>query len=158
MICSQLEIEYNDTPIAREFIEIDIEHEPEPNLLHADIEILAHDLTWKPISQLKINDELFPQGNRVVAKIHKCIPTTMWNGYGIGNIVYDNHQWNLLSNIQSSQSLTIHRESSYNIATTRGFFITRRYIVRDYLELSSAPRIFDIIEEMNILRLNLNHS
>ena len=150
MICRQLKIEYNDT---RELIEL----EPEPNLLRADIEILLGNKTWKAISQLEINDELFPKGNRIIAKIQKCMLTTMRNGYGLGNIIYDKYQWNLLSNIQTNIELddVIHNEICYNIATTCGFFITRKYIVRDYLELSSSPEIFDIIENMNMLQLNI---
>lgn len=160
MVCRQLEIEYNDIQKRSESIEIDLvqETEPEPNLLHADIQILLCNKTWKPISQLEMDDELFPKGNRIVAQIQKCMPITMCNGYGIGNIVYDNHQWNLLSNIQKNTELDVIRnEICFNIATTRGFFITRDYIVRDYLELSSAPQIFDIIENMNIIKLNMNH-
>lgn len=154
MICQQMDIEYTvKTPISEL-----TGPEPEPNLLHADVEILMHDLTWKPISHLKLNDELFPKGNYIVAQIQKCIPTNMRNGYGLGNIVYDNNKWKLFSTIQIRQPLIINKETCYNIATKRGFFITRNYIVRDYLELSSAPEIFDIIEDMNILLLNMNHS
>ena len=109
------------------------------------------------ISQLEIGDELFPEGNRIVSKIQKCVSTKMQNGYGIGNIVYDDSKWNLLSNIHSNQQFTIHNEIAYNIATSRGFFITRNYIIRDYLELSSSPEIFDIIENMNILQLNIKN-
>jgi len=148
MICSQLGI---DTHIEQD------QQEPDANLLHSDIEILLCDMRWKPISQLEIDDELFPKGNRIVAKIQKCMPIKMRNGYGIGNIIYYNLKWNLLSNIQSNEHLTIYNEISYNVATTRGFFITRDYIVRDYLELSSSPEIFDIIENMNILQLNIKN-
>jgi len=129
-------------------------HEPNENVLRADIEILLSSMNWKPISQLKIGDELFPKGNRIVAKIQKCMPTKMKNGYGVRNIVFDESKWNLLSNIYSNQQFTIYNEIAYNIATTRGFFTTRNYIIRDYLELSSSPEIFDIIENMNILQLN----
>jgi hypothetical protein len=152
MICRQLGIDIKP--------EQDIDHqhqEPTENVLRADIEILLCSMSWKHISQLEIGDELFPKGNRIVAKIQKCMPTKMRNGYGIGNIVYDNSKWNLLLNIQSNQYYTIHNEISYNIATTRGFFITRNYIVRDYLELASSPEIFDIIENMNILQLNIKN-
>jgi len=145
MICRQLEI---DTPPEQKYNE---------NVLRDDIEILLGNMSWKPISQLELGDELFPKGNRIVAKIQKRTSTKMQNGYGIGNIVYDASKWNLLSNIQSNQQFTIHNEISYNIATTRGFFITRNYIVRDYLELSSSPEIFDIIENMNIIQLNIKN-
>jgi hypothetical protein len=148
MVCRQLDIEMVQEQ----------DKEPEPNLLQANIEILLCNMTWKPISHLEINDELFPKGNRIIAQIQKYMPITMWNGYGIGNIVYDDSKWNLLSNMKSNQHYTVRNELSYNIATTRGFFITRNYIVRDYLELSSSPEIFDIIENINILKLNLNHS
>ena len=139
-------------------IDIKQDHqEPNENVLRADIEILLSSMNWKPVSQLEIGDELFPIGNSIVAKIQKCMPTKMRNGYGVGNIVFNDSKWNLLSNIHSNQQFTIYNEIAYNIATTRGFFITRNYIIRDYLELSSSPEIFDIIENMNILQLNIKN-
>ena len=104
--------------------------ENEPNLLLANTPILLKNMTWSNISDIKLGDILFPN-NKVVGLIKVQEVINHNSGVGRSNIIFENKAWSLMNNVEYTKSFGVH----YNLITTKGYFITKKYIVRDYLEV-----------------------
>jgi hypothetical protein len=55
--------------------------------------------------------------------------------------------------LKNSYSITKYTGIMYNLITTKGYYQTNKYIVRDYLELHS-PKIYDDVRDFTLQILN----
>lgn len=121
----------------------------EPNLLMGDMPILLNDLTWKRLNDIQIGDKLYPKNNEVIGKVSQKVKAHIKHGMTTNNIIY-NKKWKL---IEHEEGIDIEKlDTYYNIIVSYGFFITPKYIVRDYIEQHDSA-IYDCVAEMSQLVL-----
>lgn len=121
----------------------------EPNLLVGDIPILLNNLTWKRISDIQIGDKLYPRNNEVIGKVCQKVRAHIKNEMTTNNIIY-NKKWKLMENEEGDVKETY--DIYHNIIVSYGFFVTPKYIVRDYIEQHDSE-IYERVAEMSQLVL-----
>lgn len=121
-----------------------VRHE-EPNLIMGDMPILLNNMNWKPIKDIEIGDKLYPTNNQVVGKVCQKVTAHIKHNMTTNNIIY-NKKWKLLENEVGNDVKT--HDIFYNLIVSHGFFITPRYVVRDYMEIHDAS-IYDCVAEMS---------
>ena len=117
----------------------------EPNLIVGDMPILLSNLTWKSLHDIEIGDKLYPNNNEVIGKVCQKVTAHIKHGMTTNNIIY-NKKWKLIENEEGENSQS--HDIYYNLIVSHGFFITPRYIVRDYMELHDTT-IYDCVAEMS---------
>jgi hypothetical protein len=121
----------------------------EPNLLMDNMLILTSDLTWKPINNIQIGDKLFPSNNQVMGRVCQKVTAHIKDGMTTNNIIY-NKKWKLLETEPGNSY--VKTDIFYNLIVSHGYFITPKYIIRDYMELHDTT-IYDCVAEMSQLVL-----
>ena len=122
------------------------------NLMSGDVLVKMLNGTYKKLVELKLGERLY-DNDIVLGRIVQKVPLTHSNGYGINNIIYTNNEWKLLSDIL--QNSILDESYFYNIVTTKGYFFTKDYIVRDYLEVHDI-NLYNKVADAAILLLNLS--
>jgi len=145
---------YNNLNIPTNNIQI------EYNLIDKETPIYMESGQYNPISNLNLGDKLF-DNNTVVGIIKQFvnnldviyIDNIM---YTYSNIIFDNGKWNTINNVFISNSKSNNSGIMYNLITTKGFYQTDKFIVRDYLELHST-KIYDDVRTLTKNILNSNN-
>jgi len=125
-----------------------------PNLLGANISIKCIDGTYRKISNLSLGDKLY-DNDTVLGIITQRIQLLTIHNYGCNNIIYHNGKWILLSDIYEKDTIVEKKGLFYNIITTKGYYYTSDYIIRDYLEVHDI-NIFNKIADTALSILNLD--
>jgi len=127
------------------------------NLIDGKTPIFMNNNKYIDISNIQIGDKL-NDNNAVVGIIQQYvneidviyIDNIM---YAISNIIFQNDSWITIKMLKKSYSVTKYTGIMYNLITTKGFYQTDKFIVRDYLELHSAE-IYDDVREFTLNILN----
>ena len=134
--------------------EICLEH----NLLGSKTQILMKNNEYNDILNINIGDQL--HDNNIVVGIIKqyvsdiVVMLTHDNGmYTYSNIIFENHSWQTIKMIEKFYNTTKYSGLMYNLITTKGFYETDKFIVRDYLELHST-KIYDDVRAITLQILN----
>jgi hypothetical protein len=127
------------------------------NLIDSNCLIHINDDKFIKISNIKIGDHLY--NNSIVVGVIKqhvdeisvvYIDNIM---YTFSNIIFYNDHWQTIKILENSSNVTKYSGIMYNLITTKGFYKTDKFIVRDYLELHSSE-IYDDVREYTIKILN----
>ena len=102
----------------------------EPNLVLDDTKIIMNNGSMEKISDLEIGDVLFPE-NAVIGIVKMRAKIHHQEGLGIANILFKSSEWVLENPDDTNISEAIH----YNLITSKGYFVTEKVIVRDYIEI-----------------------
>lgn len=129
------------------------------NLIDSETPIYMKDEKYIPISNLNIGDKLY-DNNTIVGIIKQYvnnldvlyIDNIM---YTYSNIIFDNGKWITIKNLHNVYSTINNSGIMYNLITTKGFYQTNKFIVRDYLELHST-KIYDEVRSLTKNILNSN--
>ena len=127
------------------------------NLIDSKTPIFMDNNKYIDISYVKIGDKL-NDNNDVVGVIQQYvneidviyIDNIM---YAFSNIIFQNDSWITIKMLKNSYSITKYTGIMYNLITTKGYYQTNKYIVRDYLELHS-PKIYDDVRDFTLQILN----
>ena len=113
---------------------------------------------YNDILNINIGDQL--HDNNIVVGIIKqyvsdiVVMLTHDNGmYTYSNIIFENHSWQTIKMIEKFYNTTKYSGLMYNLITTKGFYETDKFIVRDYLELHST-KIYDDVRAITLQILN----
>jgi hypothetical protein len=127
------------------------------NLIDSKTPIRMDDDNYVRISNISIGDKLY-NNNTVVGVIYhfvndlECIYIDNIM-YGFSNIVYYNDAWINVKFLENTESVTKYSGVMYNLITTKGYYQTNKFIVRDYLELHSV-KIYDDVRSLTLRVLN----
>ena len=127
------------------------------NLIDSKTPIRMDDDNYVRISNISIGDKLY-NNNTVVGIIYhfvndlECIYIDNIM-YGFSNIVYYNDAWINVKFLENTESVTKYSGVMYNLITTKGYYQTNKFIVRDYLELHSV-KIYDDVRSLTLRVLN----
>ena len=127
------------------------------NLIDSKSPIYMYNNKYLDISTINIGDQLY-DNNIVVGVIKQYVDeidvifvdNVM---YSFSNIIFHNNRWEAIQMIQKLYSVTKYSGIMYNLITTKGFYKTDKFIVRDYLELHSA-KIYDDVRALTLRILN----
>jgi hypothetical protein len=125
-----------------------------PNLLAGNILIKRIDGNYTEICRLSLGDKLFGD-DIVIGIVKQRLSVLTINNYSCSNIINDNGNWILLSDKCNDNNLVEKFDIYYNIVTTKGYFYTSDYIVRDYLEVHDI-NIYNKIADKALSILNLD--
>ena len=128
------------------------------NLIDSKTPICIQNNKYTLISNINIGDQLYD--NNIVVGIIKQyvgeIDVILTNSnimYSLSNIILYNDRWKTIKMIQKSYNTTKYSGLMYNLITTKGFYQTDKFIVRDYLELHST-KIYDDVRALTLRILN----
>ena len=125
-----------------------------PNLVGGNILIKLIDGTYREISKLSLGDKLY-DNDTVLGIVKQRITILSINNYSCSNIIYHNDNWILLSDIYEKNNIVKKMDIYYNIITTKGYYYTNDYLIRDYLEVHDI-NIFNKIGNTALSILNLD--
>jgi hypothetical protein len=123
-----------------------------PNLVCGNTPIKMASGDFKTVSSLEIGEELY-ESDTVLGIVKQRLPILSVNGYSINNIILHNNKWILLSDIVSKDRIVEIDSIHYNIITRRGYYYSKEYIIRDYLEVHDID-IYNKIADCAIHLLN----
>jgi len=125
-----------------------------PNLIDGNICIKLIDGTYSKISSVKLGDRLY-DNDIVLGIVTQKLKMLTIDNYGCNNIIYDNENWILLSDIYENDNIVEKTGIYYNIITKNGYYYTKDYIIRDYLEVHDI-HLFNKIADIALSILNLD--
>jgi hypothetical protein len=127
------------------------------NLVDSITPIQMDNKNYIKISDIHIGDKLY-DNNTVVGVIQQYVnqleTITIDNIlYSVSNIIYDKGAWINIKSLDISNHITNYSGIMYNLITTKGFYQTDKFIIRDYLELHS-PKIYEDVRKLTLRILN----
>lgn len=127
------------------------------NLVDSITPIQMDNKNYIKISDIHIGDKLY-DNNTVIGVIQQYVnqleTITIDNIlYSVSNIIYDKGAWINIKSLDISNHITNYSGIMYNLITTKGFYQTDKFIIRDYLELHS-PKIYEDVRKLTLRILN----